>query len=141
VTSHNGRKIKAIALDDSNQIPEHVTERCEVIGIDEVQFFSENIINIICQLVNSGKRVIVAGLDLDFKRVPFGCMPTLMAIADSVTKLKAICMQCGTDAHFTQRLVDGKPAQSSDPIVLVGAEESYQATCRECHVIDTEPTF
>lgn len=141
ITSHNGKQLKAVALDNANEIPSYITTETEVVGIDEVQFFSNDIINIICLCIEQGKRVIVAGLDLDFKKVPFGCMPILMAIADSVTKLKAICMVCGKDAHFTQRLVDGHPAKSTDPIVLIGAEDSYLATCRSCHRIDAEPHF
>src|SRR3990167_1257795 len=85
--------------------------------------------------LDSGKKVIVGGLDLDFRGIPFGPMPILMAIADKVTKLKAICIECGNDAHFSQRLVDGKPAKYSDPIILIGAQECYQARCRACFEI------
>lgn len=106
-----------------------------------MQWFGKEIVSVICTLIDAGKRVIIAGLDLDFRGVPFGSMPTLLAIADDITKLQAICTICGKDAHFTQRLVDGKPAQFSDPIVLVGAQESYQARCRDCHAINKKPTF
>ena len=139
VISHNGNKIKAFAIHDSNEILKFAHEQIEVVGIDEVQFFSKDIINIICRLVEDGKKVIVGGLDLDFRGIPFGPMPILMAIADKVTKLKAICIECGKDAQFSQRLVNGEPAKHNDPIILVGAEECYQARCRECFVIDKVP--
>lgn len=141
VVSHNGSKVKAIPVEDPKLIVDLVTPDIDVVGIDEIQFFSLEIVNIVCDLVNSGKRVIVAGLDLDFKGNPFGCMPCLLAIADNITKLKAICMDCGRDAHFTQRLVNGSPARFDDPIILVGAQEAYQARCRDCHQIDKRPTF
>lgn len=139
VVSHNGAKLKAIAADNASLIGTLVTDDVDVIGIDEIQFFNDEIINIVCNLVEQGKRVIAAGLDLDFRGVPFGCMPTLMAIADSVTKLKAICMLCGKDAQYSQRLVNNAPAGYDDPIILVGAQESYQARCRDCHSIDKSP--
>lgn len=141
VVSHNGGKLKAIPLDNPLAMMAFIDENIHVIGIDEVQFFSPDIIPVICQLIDAGKRIIVAGLDLDFKGMPFGSMPLLMSIADEVTKLKAICFECGKDAHFTQRLVNGQPARYSDPIILVGAQESYQARCRSCHSIDKRPCF
>lgn len=141
IVSHNGNKIAAIAIEEPQIILNHIQHDTEVIGIDEIQFFEKEIVNIICQLVNQGKRVIVAGLDLDFKGMPFGAMPLLLAIADTVTKLHAICMHCGNDAHFTQRLVNGKPANFDDPIIMVGAQEAYQARCRDCHHIDKKPIF
>jgi thymidine kinase len=141
VASHNGDTIKAIPLDASCDMKIHIDSADHVVGIDEVQFFPLDIVNVICQLIDEGKRVIVAGLDLDFKGMPFGCMPLLMSIADEVTKLKAICIDCGKDAHFTQRLVNGNPARHDDPIILVGAQESYQARCRSCHSIDKQPIF
>lgn len=139
VVSHNGNKFEAIPIENPSTILAVAERDVEVIGIDEVQFFSQEIIQVICTLVDAGKKVIVAGLDLDFRGIPFGPMPTLMAIADNVTKLKAICMICGDDAHFTQRLVNGKPAHFDDPTILVGAQEKYQARCRDCHAIDRAP--
>lgn len=136
VVCHNGNKLKAIPIDNPNTILELVSEEISVVGIDEVQFFDTSIVDIVCTLIDKGKRVLVAGLDLDFRSVPFGPMPALLAIADDVTKLKAICMVCAKDAHFSQRLVDGKPAKFDDPIILVGAQESYQARCRDCYQID-----
>lgn len=141
VASHNGTLLKAIPIQKPQEILQFISPEILVVGIDEVQFFSQEIVNVVCELIHQNKRVLVAGLDLDFKGVPFGCMPLLMAIADSVTKLKAICMQCGKDAHFTQRLVNGRPARYDDPIVLIGAQESYQACCRTCHRIDRMPLF
>lgn len=141
VASHNGNTFMAIPLDNPQAIVSLITKEIEVVGIDEIQFFSLEIVSTVCTLIDLGKRVVVAGLDLDFKGIPFGCMPLLMSIADKVTKLKAICINCGNDAHFTQRLVNGKPAKFDDPIILVGAQESYQARCRTCHIIDKQPKF
>lgn len=142
VVSHDGNKLEAEPLTAVSDILALVTKQeITVIGIDEVQFFPNDIIPVICQLVQHGKRVIVAGLDLDFRGVPFGCMPTLMAIADKVTKLQAICTECGVDAHFTQRLVNGKPARYNDPIILIGAQEAYEARCRGCYSIDQHHNF
>jgi thymidine kinase len=137
VVSHNGSTIEAFATDQPKDIITQVQEHnITVIGIDEVQFFSNDIISVICQLINQGKRVVVAGLDTDFRCLPFGPMPTLLAIADKATKLQAICTLCGSEASCTQRLVDGKPAKHNDPIILVGAQEAYQARCRSCYSID-----
>jgi len=137
VVSHDGTSLDAFAT----HLPESIAEIAEnniidVIGIDEVQFFNNDIISIICTLVDAGKRVIVAGLDTDFRGIPFGPLPTLLAIADSVLKLQAICVECGNNAMCTQRLVDGKPARFNDPIILIGAQEAYQARCRGCYQID-----
>lgn len=140
VVSHDGSKLYAQALDDVTAISDIVQQdSIDVIGIDEVQFFPSEIIPVICNLVDEGKRVIVAGLDLDFRGAPFGSLPALLAVADKITKLKAICCVCGKDAHFTQRLVNGKPAKHDDPIILIGAQEAYQARCRGCFSIDKMP--
>jgi thymidine kinase len=141
VVSHNGNKIMAMPIDNPKEILSLVNPEIHIIGIDEVQFFDQEIINVICELIEQGKRVIACGLDLDFKREPFGPMPVLMAIADHVTKLKAICMECGNEAHFTQRLVNNKPAKYDDPVIVIGAEEKYQARCRDCHIIDKNHIF
>ena len=139
VVSHNGNKIKAIPINNPETILELITPEVEVVGIDEVQFFSQEVINIVCKLIEQGKRVIIAGLDLTFNCTPFGPLAQLLAIADKITKLKAICMECGKEAQFTQRLVNNKPAHFDDPTVVVGAEEQYQARCRDCHIIDKLP--
>lgn len=139
IASHDGNKFEAIPIEHAATILAVVEKDIDVIGIDEVQFFPTEIINVICTLVDHGKRVVAAGLDLDFRGIPFGPMPILMAIADETIKLKAICMVCGEEAHLTQRIVNGKPANYDDPVILVGAQESYQARCRNCFVIDKYP--
>ncbi len=136
VHAHSGAQLGAIPVDTPATLETLVAPQAEVIGIDEVQFFSSDIIAVIMRLLQAHKRVIVAGLDLDFRGVPFSCVPALLAIADEVIKLKAVCMVCGNDAHYTQRLVNGQPARFDDPIVVVGAEECYQARCRTCYLID-----
>lgn len=137
VKSHNGSLVDALPINDfKNIVPFIEDNQIDVIGIDEIQFFSQDIVMVICQLVDMGKRIVVAGLDLDFKGYPFGCVPILMAIADHVTKLKAICIDCGKEAHFTQRLVNGNPAKHDDALILIGAQEQYQARCRDCYKID-----
>lgn len=141
VASHDGTKLTAIATDNINLIRQCITPQTEVVGIDEVQFFSAEIVDLILELINDGKRVIVAGFDLDFRGVPMSCMPVLMALADSVTKLKAICMRCGKEARHSQRLVNGKPAKFDEPIILIGAEECYEARCRDCFEIDRQTNY
>lgn len=137
LVSHDGNRLDAYPLTDPALIHKLALEQnAHVIGIDEIQFFQPEIVDILCSLVASGKRLIVAGLNLDFRMVPFGPMPTLLAIADSITKLSAICSLCGNDGHFTQRLINGKPAHFNDSIVMIGAKESYQARCRSCYSID-----
>lgn len=137
LVSHDGNCLDAQPLTDPCLIQEQgLQPHIHVIGIDEVQFFPLNIVSTICTLVAAGKRVIVAGLNLDFRCIPFGPVPTLLAIADSITKLSAICSVCGNEGHFTQRLVDGKPAHFDDHIIMVGAQEAYQARCRSCYKID-----
>lgn len=140
VVSHDGNKIDAQPITSIQAILHLALQPdVDVVGIDEVQFFSHDIVAIICTLVEHGKRVVVAGLDLDFRGVPFGPMPILLAIADKITKLQSICSLCGTDAHFTQRLVNNRPANFDDPVILVGAQEAYQARCRNCYRIDKMP--
>ena len=137
VVSHDGNKVEAHPLDEIGKILELALHQdIQVIGIDEAQFFAQDIVSTICTLVQAGKRIIIAGLDLDFKAVPFGCMPILLAIADQVVKLQAICTECGDNASLSQRLVNGKPAKFDDPIILPGAQESYQARCRNCHIVE-----
>jgi len=141
IHAHSGDKLKAIAVDQAEHIQTFMLNSTKVIGIDEVQFFDTTIIGVIHALVKQGKHIIVGDLDLDFRGIPFGPMPTLLALADTVTKLKAVCMQCQDDAHFTQRLVNGKPAKLNDPLIVIGAQECYQARCRNCYSIDQAPTF
>lgn len=136
--SHGGNKLSAKAVTSGAALKEFLAPDTQVVGIDEVQFFAPDIVTVIQELVDAGKNVVVAGLDLDFRGVPFGCMPTLLALADTVTKLKAICVVCGADAHFSQRIINGRPAQADDPVILVGAQESYQARCRSCYEDGTQ---
>ena len=144
IVSHDGRERTAHPIDNCVMAIQTIVDLAnefDIIGIDEVQFFSDDIVNVIAQLIAMGKRVIVAGLDLDFRGEPFGPMPYLMAIADDVTKLKAICVVCAHDAHHTQRIVNGQPARYNDPIILIGAQEFYEARCRDCFKIDQQPTI
>lgn len=138
VTSHDGRDLQAIVVpvDQPEVILNHAQrEEAEVVGIDEAQFFAPSVVDVIQRLVEAGVRVIVSGLDMDFARRPFGAMPELMALADEVTKLKAICVVCGEPATFTQRLINGRPAAATDPVILVGGQESYEARCRRHHEV------
>ncbi|MCA9920783.1 MAG: thymidine kinase [Anaerolineales bacterium] len=135
VTSHNGAAFEARPVASPKDILPQLQADTTVVAIDEVQFFSDEIIPVCEALAEAGKRVICAGLDMDFRGVPFGPIPALMARAEHVSKLHAICVKCGEDASRTQRLIDGKPAAFDDPIVLVGAAEVYEARCRHCHQV------
>lgn len=138
VVSHNGDKTWAIPVSSSVEILAHITNDVDVVAIDEVQFFDENIVEVCKELADNNKRVICAGLDMDFRGEPFGFIPKLMAMAEFVNKLQAICMTCNNPATRTQRLINGEPAKYSDPIILVGALESYEARCRKCHQVPRE---
>lgn len=135
IVSHNKNSKGAINVSNSVEILKHVTKDIEVVIIDEAQFFDQDIVKVADYLADNNKRVIVGGLDRDFKGDPFGPMPQLLAIAEFVTKLTAICMESGKPATRTQRLIDGKPANYNDPIVLIGATESYEARSRDTHQI------
>jgi thymidine kinase len=135
VTSHNGINFEARPVASAVEILDHISPDTNVVAVDEVQFFDPSIVEVCDLLADGGKRVICAGLDTDFRGVPFGPMPDLMARAEKVDKLHAICVVCGEDASRTQRLIDGRPAAFDDPIVLVGADEVYEARCRLCHEV------
>jgi len=135
VASHSGASVDATPVGSSNEVLSAVAPETEVVAVDEVQFFDEAIGEVAEALADRGLRVIVAGLDLDFRGEPFAAVPLLMARAEFVTKLQAICMRCGAPATRTQRLIDGKPARFEDPVILVGASEVYEARCRKCHEI------
>lgn len=135
VVSHNHSHTKSISINNSQEIYQYLDKLPYAVAIDEVQFFDEGIIDVCEHLANRGIRVIVAGLDRDFRGEPFGVMPTLLARAEYVTKLNAICQVCGAPASRTQRIINGKPAHYDDPIILVGAKEQYEARCRHCHVV------
>lgn len=135
VTSHAGLDFEATPISNSAEIMKNMRDDTTVVGIDEAQFFDEGIVGVIEQLAAQNVRVIVTGLDMDFRGEPFGCIPELLARADKIDKLQAICMKCGEPANRTQRLVDGKPAHYHDPIVIVGASEMYEARCRAHHEV------
>ena len=135
VASHNGMVFDALPVKHPPDIIDNLHEGTTVVAIDETQFFSDDIIDIVQDLAERGLRVIVAGLDMDFRGEPFGPMPMLMSKAERVDKLHAICMVCGELASRTQRLVDGAPARFDDPVVIVGADEMYEARCRQHHEV------
>jgi len=135
VRSHDGDSFIARPVRASEEILSLVSSETTVVGIDEVQFFDAEIVTVVRALVASGRRVICAGLDLDFRGEPFGPVPTLLALAERVDKLEAICVVCGEAATRTQRIVNGVPAFFDDPIVMVGAKEAYEARCRSCHEV------
>ena len=135
VTSHAGSDFAATPVQQAMQIKSLIEPGTTVVGIDEAQFFDEEIETVVEDLAESGIRVIVAGLDLNFKGEPFGRMPFIMARAEQVLKLQAICMVCGEPASRSQRLVNGKPARYDDPIIIVGASEIYEARCRTHHEV------
>lgn len=126
VVSHEGNAISSTPIDSSASIL-LMSAGVDVVGIDEAQFFDEHIVEVCNQLANQGTRVIIAGLDLDFKGQPFGPMPALLAIADEVTKVHAICVRCGSLAYVSHRLV------SNDKQVLLGETHEYEPLCRECY--------
>ncbi|MDQ0207062.1 thymidine kinase [Alkalicoccobacillus murimartini] len=140
VVSHNGNKVWAEPVSTSSELLESVDKDTVVVAIDEVQFFDTDIINAAGQLADQGIRVICAGLDLDFRGEPFGPTMKLMAVAEQVTKLQAVCASCSGSASRTQRLINGEPASYNDPIILVGASESYEPRCRHCHSVPDEPS-
>ncbi|WP_096185892.1 thymidine kinase [Evansella halocellulosilytica] len=140
VVSHNGTKVYALPIEEASHIWDLLENDTQVVAIDEVQFFNSDVINVVQDLADNGIRVIVAGLDQDFRGEPFGHVPQLMSLAESVTKLQAICLSCGSPASRTQRLIDGRPASYDDPIILVGASESYEPRCRHCHEVPGKPS-
>ena len=133
VSSHDGRTVDAIPIDTAAQIAARLDPTAQVIGIDEAQFLDVGIIPLVTSLAESGRRVILAGTDTDFRGEPFGPMPQLMAVADLVDKLHAICVVCGGPASRNQRLIDGRPARYDSPTIMIGGRESYEARCRHCH--------
>ncbi len=133
IESRNGMFLDTVKVKSAIDILDVVDKDDDVIAIDELQFFDEEIVDVINKLVSQGKRIIGTGLDLDFKGEPFGSMPQLLAYADKVDKLTAICMKCGSEyAVRTQRLIDGKPADKNSPLIMIGADETYEARCIDC---------
>ncbi len=135
VVSHMGVQHEAETARNTNELREKLKKDTQVLLIEEIQFFDAKIVDFCVETADRGVDVICAGLDQDFRRQPFGPMPSLLAAADQVIKLRAICMKCGAPASHTYRMVDGKPAHWDDPIVLIGATESYEARCRNCFEI------
>lgn len=139
VVSHAGSAVESYSIDHAKEMLKYIDDSVDVIAIDEVQFFDEDVIAICEYLANNGKRVMCAGLDLDFRGMPFGVMSHLITIAEFVTKLTAVCVTCGGPATRSQRLINGEPADYNDPIVLIGAQESYEARCRHHHEVKNHP--
>jgi len=139
VVSHNNTRTRSVNITSAKEIMDYVNDQTDVIAIDEIQFLDEEAVRICEHLADSGIRVIVSGLDRDFRGEPFSFMPKLLALAEEVTKLSAICVCCATPATRTQRIVNGKPANYTDPIILVGAKDSYEARCRHCHDVPGRP--
>ena len=135
VTSHAGADYDAIPVGKAAEIRAKLQPDTTVVGIDEAQFMDAEVVTIARELADRGIRVLVAGLDQDFRGEPFGPMPALMSLAERVDKIHAICMVCGDEASRTQRLVNGKPARYDDPVVIVGASEMYEARCRRHHEV------
>ncbi|MGL9688055.1 MAG: thymidine kinase [Candidatus Phytoplasma sp. TWB_XP] len=135
IVSHNQNTIPAILIDKSKDILPFITPEINVVIIDEAQFLDNDIVAIIDYLANCNIEVIISGLELDFCGKPFGPMPYLLAIADTVTKLTSICAISGKKANRTQRLIDGKPAQNNEPVVLVGGKEYHEPRCRKHHCL------
>ncbi|HET7632564.1 MAG TPA: thymidine kinase [Gemmatimonadaceae bacterium] len=135
VSSHDGRTAEAVPVDTAAQIAELVHPDTQVVAIDEAQFLDDRIVPLATELAARGVRVILAGTDTDFRGEPFGAMPQLMAVAEIVDKLHAICVQCGNPASRNQRLIDGKPALYGSPTIMVGGADTYEARCRACHQV------
>ncbi len=133
VTSHDGETVEAEPVDTSEEIMRRWRPETEVVAVDEVQFLDDGIVAVANALADRGVRMVLAGIDMDFRGLPFGAMPTLMAVAEIVDKLQAICVVCGGPATRNQRLVNGKPATWDSPTIMVGGRESYEARCRHCH--------
>ena len=139
VVSHNHNRTRSIDIKKASEIIKYVDDLVDVVAIDEIQFLDEEAVEICEYLADKGIRVIVSGLDRDFRGEPFSFMPKLLALAEYVTKLSAICVKCHTPATRTQRIINGKPAIYDDPIILVGAQDSCEARCRECHEVPNKP--
>ncbi len=127
VVSHSSLSVAAEPVGDSDELLRAVKERTEVVGVDEAQFFDQGLIQVVAQLAASGKKVIIAGLDLDFLGRPFEPIPSLMTQAEYVTKSLAVCHRCGGSGMYTQRVI------ASDELVVLGAEGAYEARCRACY--------
>lgn len=139
ITTHYGLKLPTVTCMTAGDIIKAVDNKSQVVGIDEVQFYGDEIVAVIEEIAHQDIKVIVSGLDMDFRGEPFGAMPKLLTLAEKVDKLSAICSVCGEPATRTQRLLDGHPAPYSSEIVSVGSTEKYEARCRKCHVVPNKP--
>jgi len=135
IGSHDGGRVQAEPVSTSVELAERIRKDTEVVAIDEVQFLDDGVIDVVNELADRGVRVIVAGTDMDFRGDPFGPIPKLLAIAEEISKLHAICVRCGHLATRNQRLIDGEPAPAEGPTIQVGGLESYEARCRSCHEV------
>ncbi len=135
ISSHDGRRVEALPVSTSMEIAAHVDPDVDVVAIDEVQFLDEGIVDVANRLADRGIRVIISGTDMDFRGEPFGSLGPLLAVAERIDKLHAICVVCGELATRNQRLIDGRPAPAEGPTIQVGGSESYEARCRRCHVV------
>jgi thymidine kinase len=133
VVTHMGVRHEAVAVRSVADLIRLIEPDTEVICVEEAQFFDPSLVDLSVKLADAGKEVILAGLDQDFRRKPFGPMPHLMSVADEVVKLRAICMKCGNPASHTYRQIEGRPARDDDPTVLIGATEAYESRCRNCY--------
>lgn len=137
VVSHDGRRVEAQAVAGARALRAALADPLpQVAAIDEAQFFDSELVALLVELADAGVRVIAAGLDMDFRGEPFGHRPELLARAEYVEKLTAVCPRCGAPATRTQRLIQGRPARFDDPVVLVGAYETYEPRCRRCHLVE-----
>jgi thymidine kinase len=135
VSSHDGAQLEAVPVSSSREIAERVSVQSQVVAIDEAQFLDDGIISVANDLADRGVRVIVSGTDMDFRGQPFGPIPGLLAVAERIDKLHAICVVCGEPATRNQRLIGGRPAPAEGPIIHVGGAETYEARCRRCHEV------
>jgi thymidine kinase len=139
ITTHYGLKLPTVPCREPKDIIRGIERGVQVVGIDEVQFYGDLIVPAIGEILRQDIKVIVSGLDMDFRGEPFGAMPRLLIMAEQVDKLSAICSVCGEPATRTQRLLDGHPAPYDSEIVSVGSTEKYEARCRKCHAVPGKP--
>lgn len=135
IVSHNKSHLPCIRIQHGEDIKKHLKPETEAIIIDEAQFFEENFYRTILKLIDLGYRIIISGLDTDFRGEPFKTIANLLSIADKVSKLTAICSCCKSPATMTQRIINGKPAYYNDPLILIGERDSYEPRCRDCHKV------